>query len=494
MADIKVTRLIGEDFTIDTLDCETTYTSSLKRDIMYHLKFEDPVIEPAFWVQYPQEVPQFKLFFNKLYMPGWKTLAEQGVKHNSIIEMRTYTPQVGRTQAMGRAKRAEEGGRRIPKSKWKIVLENMLGNKLQITNDKVDNVDRSVERVGNKVDKAMSFLKGGEGVSEDDLQNSEIRIKQGLMTNMKARNDERAASIKQEEALGMCRDLGVSADAMPPGVTASELKKVHDAQKNQLEVTQKIQRKQQKANEKKELAHLKDEGKAKLAAEKKERARLKAEQKAELARLTAEEKAARTAENALGSETDAALADIGNSPKRSMTGGLDKKSEKAKLGAGDEAGGTTPAEGKLARSAEPQQPIGRRLRHKTNLQCPNFKTDGATPPSPTELHLVIDWPHEVFAKREEWDPGSDEEEEEEELEWHEQSASYKREVECISAQQVCALRKFMFETGGTVQDFKLLDLERKHEFVSRDGAADLAHLESLDPGWLPWRREPMDLA
>jgi len=113
-----------------------------------------------------------------------------------------------------------------------------------------------------------------------------------------------------------------------------------------------------------------------------------------------------------------------------------------------------------------------------------------TAPPVAELQQVIDWPKHVFEHRtnhytDMLEDGNDDEHEG--LEWHELSPSSQHDYERVSAQQVYALMKFMFETGGTVNDFKLLDTEQRCSWLSGDENATLEQLENLDHGWMPWR-------
>ena len=113
-----------------------------------------------------------------------------------------------------------------------------------------------------------------------------------------------------------------------------------------------------------------------------------------------------------------------------------------------------------------------------------------TAPPVAELQQVINWPKYVFDHRTEFyfdvlEDGN--EDEHEGLEWHQLSPSSQHDYEYVSAQQVYALMKFMFETGGTVNDFKLLDAQHRCSWVSDDENATLEQLENFDPGWMPWR-------
>ena len=113
-----------------------------------------------------------------------------------------------------------------------------------------------------------------------------------------------------------------------------------------------------------------------------------------------------------------------------------------------------------------------------------------TAPPVAELQQVINWPKYVFDHRTEFyfdvlEDGN--EDEHEGLEWHQLSPSSQHDYEYVSAQQVYALMKFMFETGGTVNDFKLLDAQHRCSWVSCDENATLEQLENFDPGWMPWR-------
>ena len=113
-----------------------------------------------------------------------------------------------------------------------------------------------------------------------------------------------------------------------------------------------------------------------------------------------------------------------------------------------------------------------------------------TAPPVAELQQVINWPKYVFDHRTEFyfdvlEDGN--EDEHEGLEWHQLSPSSQHDYEYVSAQQVYALMKFMFETGGTVNDFKLLDAQHRCSWVSGDENATLEQLENFDPGWMPWR-------
>ena len=124
------------------------------------------------------------------------------------------------------------------------------------------------------------------------------------------------------------------------------------------------------------------------------------------------------------------------------------------------------------------------------------------PPSPTEMFRVVQWPQDIFENKDDY--GIEELEEEKGLGWHELSLDLQDYYEANAARQVFALMRFMATgQGGTPQEFELLSLEQQNSYDSDDdlgicgiiaptGKPDVSLLTCMDPGWMPWRRHPLD--
>ena len=97
------------------------------------------------------------------------------------------------------------------------------------------------------------------------------------------------------------------------------------------------------------------------------------------------------------------------------------------------------------------------------------------------MFQVVDWPQWIFENRDLFD--IQEVEEENGLEWHELSFSSRQYYEELSVRQVCCLMILMSEKGGTLQEFKSLDEEKRNSYCSdRDGMSS----DSDEPIWNAW--------